>query len=122
MTVDRTNSDRDHDVPIYNRPARPISARFAPSSSDDIQTEGTEHALPLNDALKLMLSPYTRNSRLRNDDVDEMKTKMLNTATDESEHLSAVVDVTTEAEETNQAIVTEESVQSELFSFQKQII
>lgn len=71
--------NRDHEIPIYNRPERTNTLRFSPLISDDLQPQATESILPLNDALKLMLSPYSKSATLKHDDVNEITTKLLST-------------------------------------------
>ncbi|KAJ6627325.1 Neurotrypsin [Pseudolycoriella hygida] len=73
------NSNRDHDVPIYNRPERPTTLRLLPSGSYDIRTEETQDTLPLTDALKLMLSPYVKTD-VKSDEVAVMTSKILSNA------------------------------------------
>lgn len=77
MTVERTHSNRDHEVPIYTRPPRPNSLQFAPRISDDLQDEETQQAVA--DALKLMLTPYSKSATVKNEDVGMMTSKILST-------------------------------------------
>lgn len=91
MTVERANSNKDHEIPIYNRPERPTNLRLTPRISDDQQIQATEDLL-LTDALKLMLSPYTKSAPLKHDDVNEMTSKLLSTVVTEEEDKSAMGD------------------------------
>lgn len=108
------NSNRDHEVPIYNRPER-TDLRFTPRIADDLETEGTEHSEVVKDALRLMFSPYTRSATLKNDEVDEMTSKILSTVANETVHVSTLDGVTVEAEGQYDEIVKDEPVQSESF-------
>lgn len=114
MTVDRVNSNRDHEIPIYNRPAhRQIDVRFGSMSADNLQTETTEHSLLLNDALKLMMSPYTRSVPLESEAVDEMRTKILGSVAGEEEIMSSDDDETIQIGRNDDRIVKDEPIESE---------
>lgn len=113
MTVDRVNSNRDHEIPIYNRPDHQIDVRFGSRTTDDLQTQTTEHTLLLNDALKLMMTPYTKSAPLKNEAVDEMRTKILSSVAGEEEIMSSYDDETIETERNDDRIMKEEPIQSE---------
>lgn len=108
MTVERINTNRDHEVPIYNRPERP-NLTFTPRTSDGLQTEQKEQTLHVNDALKLMLTPYTKSDRLINDEVDEMTAKIFSTVVNESKQMSTLDEEARQNDET----VKENTFQSE---------
>lgn len=112
MTVERTNTNRDHEIPIYNRSERRPSLRFSSNPPDDLQTQETEQAVLLNNALKLMLSPYTKSAALKNGDVDEMTTKILGTVINEAAETS---DVTFQVVNKDGEIINDKLIQSEWF-------